>query len=159
MQFTPKKEEELGFKVLPAGTYPFQVTSAEDKISKSSNNEMIELKLYVSAGDGETSVIIDYLLEAMPAKLRHFCYGTGLGKTYMNGSITAAFCGGKQGYVVIGSKDFTRDDGTRGTKNVVKDYLKKDQWPTSSKPKQAASAVTAPASPASEKPEEDDVPW
>jgi|DEB0MinimDraft_6_1074348.scaffolds.fasta_scaffold02419_12 hypothetical protein len=158
MQFTPKKEEELGFNVFPAGTYPFQVTSAEDKVSKS-GNEMIELKLYASSSDGSTTVVRDWLLEAMAAKLRHFCYGTGLGETYMNGSIDASFCQGVQGYVVLDRKPYTREDGTQGVKNVVKDYLKKDQWPASSKPKQASSAVTASASPASEKPEEDDVPW
>lgn len=120
MQFTPKSEKEVNaHDLLPAGTYPFRVISAEEKTSKS-GNEMIALKLGVFHGEREQWVF-DYLLESVAFKLRHFCAATGLMEKYEAGQIHACDLDAREGFVQI---KIEPAKGDFQAKNVVKDYGK-----------------------------------
>ena len=78
MEFKPCTEQELAERKLWAkGTYDFEIPDAFEKLSKSSGNPMIELKVRIFKPDGSSRVISDYLLEpvsythlANPAKPR-----------------------------------------------------------------------------------------
>lgn len=126
MQFTPKTEKELQQEnerlLLPARKepYPATVTKAEDKVSKKSGNEMIEITLAVYADDGSHRVVTDYLMEAMAHKLFHFAEASGLIDSYSQGALRAADCEGREVFVKIG---IDPAKGDYAAKNVVKDYF------------------------------------
>ena len=153
MNFTPKSEAEVGFKLLEPGVYPFQVIFAEAKVSQA-GNPMINMKLFVSEPGGRGATVRDFLMEKIDYKLRHFCFGTGLKETYTSGALTPDFCHGREGYAKIAIDKYTTKDGREGEKNIVQDYLLKNQWPTAVK----AQAPAPAQSPAAET-EEDDVPF
>lgn len=115
--FTPKTEKQLQEeRLFPKGNYPFEVTSAVEKKSKS-GNDMIELNLLVYLPDGRQVKFYDWLLPSMAFKLFHFCSYTGLAVKYDQGTLTGQDCVGRQGYCVLGiSKD--------GEKNEIKDYAR-----------------------------------
>ena len=69
MQVTPKTEEQVQPLVLPAGEYDAFTRTAKDKVSKS-DNEMIELMLSVWDGQGNETMVFDYLLDAMTTSHR-----------------------------------------------------------------------------------------
>lgn len=145
MQFTPKTEEEVDTRVLlPAGEYDAAVTQASDEISKSKGTEQIHLVLRVTDDDGHTNVVHDYLLEAMPGKLRHFCVATGMEAEYESGELSAAHCSGMDVRVRLGiekGKDPYPD------KNVVKDYISRTNRAPSAPRRQAPAPAngTAPS--------------
>ena len=91
MQVTPKTEDQVQPCVLPAGEYDAFTRTAKDKVSKS-DNEMIELMLSVWDGQGNETMVFDYLLDAMPLKLRHFCIAAGIEEAYQAGELTAELC-------------------------------------------------------------------
>lgn len=126
MRFAPKTEQELASElVMPAGTYDFEVTEAEEKTSKA-GNEMIVVTLKVFGNDGGFRMVTDYLMEKMGFKLRHFCCTTGLIQAYNAGSLSAAKCEGRSGKVILQvDPERKSDDGTKTfpPKNSVKDYL------------------------------------
>ena len=125
MRFNPKTPEELAaLNNAPPGVYPFEITTALDTQSKSSGADMIKLTVRFFVAD-KTRQVNDYLLESMPAKLAHFCRETGLTGAYEAGTLCAADCIGKTGFVKIGlSKERPRDDGgVFDAKNEVKDYV------------------------------------
>ncbi|HKZ81271.1 MAG TPA: hypothetical protein VJ124_23580 [Pyrinomonadaceae bacterium] len=119
MNFKPKTEKELSeARMLPSGTWPFEVIEASDTKSKR-GHEMIKIKLNIFAGDRQGHVF-DYLSAAfMEHRLRHYCYSVGLGAAYEAGTLTARQCLGRQGYAKIGFED--GKDGY-SDKNVVEDY-------------------------------------
>lgn len=124
MRFTPQTEKELFQSlVLPKGIYNYEVVSAEDALSKS-GNEMIKLGLKVWDNQGKVHIIYDYLLEAMPFKLRHFAEYAGIIDKYNLGNFEAADClhrGGQLELVVQEAKE------NFPMKNSVKDYVKTDK--------------------------------
>lgn len=132
MKFTPKTEEQLkaenSYPVFPEGEYGYEVIKAEDKTS-AKGNEMIVLTLRVFGPHDKTTLVNDYLLEAMEFKLRHFCVSTGLGGAYEAGTLTAGSCHGRSGKVYLDiqpEKQGTDKEGNPKTfppKNVVKDYV------------------------------------
>lgn len=141
--YTDKQLNEM--RLMAEGVYPFEVTSAVDKISKA-GNEMIELKLKVFKEDGGFNLINDYLLDSMAYKIRHACEACGLLQNYEAGQLEAADFVGKQGVVKIGIQ---KGDMGYEDRNQVKDYVvdkngKPDQ-------KAAAIAMRAPA------PKKDDI--
>jgi len=138
MNFTPKTEEEIGFQLLPADVYSFVVSSAEERVSKA-GNEMIALVLRMSDGKGGSATLRDYLLEKVEHKLRHFCVGTNLESVYLAGKLSAIACVGQEGYARIETEENEGNDGRVFTKNIVKDYIKKDEWP------KAGAGVSVPA--------------
>lgn len=131
MKFQSKTENQLAeANLIPEGTYPFEVIKAIDGKSKSSGADMITLKLKIFQ-DADSGILLeDYLLESVGYKLFHFCAYNGLTKQYENGTLVAADCEGKTGYVKVGhqaGKD--KGDGSGDcwpTKNTVKDYVRQE---------------------------------
>jgi hypothetical protein len=118
MQFKPKSEDDIKRESLaPVGEYDFEVTSAEDKVSKN-QSEMIALKLNVYV-DGKPRQMRDWLLESMAYKLRHFCGATGLLPKYEAGTLKAEDCVGRAGRLTV----IIKDDPQYGPQNSIKDYM------------------------------------
>ena len=149
MQFTPRSEKELSEENLfPAGTYPFEIVAAEDKVSKK-GNEMIELKLRVFHGE-RTQFVNDYLLESIGYKLRHAAVTLGLEAKYDSGQIAARDFAGKEGWAKI--KITSDKTGTYPDKNEVGDYV--------TEPKSVAtSSVPTKSKPDTEEEAADDIPF
>lgn len=127
MNFSPKTQAEIdAMGLMKAGSYPFQVKNAKDKMSKN-GNEMIELTLEVFDQEGRAFNIFDYLLESMPGKLFGFCTTTGLEQKYHAGSLEAGDCIGKSGYAEIEVQKGKENPqgGTYPDKNNVKKYIVK----------------------------------
>ncbi len=119
MKFTPKTEDDLKREsLLEAGTYDFEVMSAEDAISKK-GADMIALKLRIFTDRGERSVS-DWLMPSMGFKLRHFAETTGMLAAYDAGTFNAEDCKGRSGRVLL------RVEVQEGysPKNSVRDYEK-----------------------------------
>jgi len=126
MKFTPKSKEEIVRENLfPAGVYPFTVISAEDAISKRTGKEMIKVELNVFGDDGRQIRVTDYLMEAMIGKLLDFCEQTGIGGLYEAGTLTAADCENREGFVKLKIEPGT--DEFPNPKNAVAKYCSKPQ--------------------------------
>lgn len=121
MQYQPKTEKEIAeANLLPVGVYNFDIIEAEDKVSKQ-GNEMIVLKLQVFDANGAHRFVDDYLLEAIPHKLRHIACAMGMEEKYNSGKLLASDFTGKSGQVKLRiQKD---KDGVYADKNVVGDYI------------------------------------
>lgn len=116
----PKTEEELDMdRLLPKGTYDFEIVKAEEKTSKK-GHEMIDANLKVYHGEG-FQFVRDFLMEAMPHKLRHFAETVGVLDAYESGSLQASDIVGRSGKVRIDIEPA----GEYPAKNVVKDYGEK----------------------------------
>ena len=113
---------------MDAGIYPFEVSEAIDKKSKS-GNDMIELKLKIWDQLGHERQCFDYLLESMAHKLRHFCEVGGLIDKYDSGDLQAVNCIGKSGHLelVIQVGKPKPEGGYYPDKNSVKDYIKTEK--------------------------------
>lgn len=120
MRFTPKTEAELKV-VFPPGEYPAEVKSAVDAVSQK-GNDMIKLGLKVFGPDGtQTSMVTDYLMEAMLGKMLHFCEATGLMDRYNAGTLNADDCMDRQ--VRVKLKVDRDKSGQYPDKNSVADYV------------------------------------
>lgn len=119
MRFQSKTEEEIiRENLLPEGTYDFEVVKAEEKESKK-GNPMLEINMKVFRADGDGFIFVrDWLMEAFPMKLIHFCREVGLESRYADGVLTAEECVGRTGRVQIVQK---QQDGF-DPQNSVKDY-------------------------------------
>lgn len=130
MKFTPKTEQELqSARLLPEGTYAFDVLSAEDRLSKA-GNEMIALELLVYTQDGGTRKVRDFLMEKMAFKLAAFARTTGLTAKYSEGRISSEDCLGKSGWLkltVESGKPKADGSGNYPDRNSVKDYTTEKQ--------------------------------
>lgn len=125
MNFTPKSDKEIDETgLLPAGIYQYEVISSEDARSKS-GNEMIKLQLKLWTHEGNIYILYDYLLEAMPKKLKHFAVTNSLEDKYNLGTISAEDCKHKAGYAeIMVQEDKT---GKYSTRNSIKDYVRKPE--------------------------------
>lgn len=141
MEFQPKTEREIrDAMVLPAGTYDFEVTKAEEATSKK-GNPMIALTLNVFPADGTSPrQIRDWLVGSMELKLNRFCRATGLEEAYNAGELNAFACDGVSGKAKVGIEP----SAEYGDRNTVKDYVPALETP---------AAKTAPAAPAAKKPD------
>lgn len=158
MKFAPKTEQELQqMRLLPAGTYAFDVLNATDALSKA-GNEMIKLELLVYTPDGSTRKVTDYLMEKLAYKLAGFAKHTGLSAKYTSGHIAAEDCLGKSGWVQLTVEEGKPKPDKPGEKfsdrNSVKGYCDKPgsrvanlTAPRANKPaEKAADAAAASAS-------------
>lgn len=142
MKFEPKTDEEIQVMGLwPEGEYGFEIlddavfgdktistmdTTSRIKPDGSGGNEMIQLIVRVFNLEGQSTVIIDYLLAAMPKKLKHAAYTCGLGQQYEMGTLHASDFIGKQGNVkLVIQKGREKDDGSgkHPDKNSISDYI------------------------------------
>jgi len=126
MRLTPMSDEQLAvMNLLPDGEYQFEVTNAEDTKSKS-GNDMIKLTLTVWDAEGRQHTVYDYLLEAMPKKLKHFAKHLGLITKYESGELLADDCIGKCGTLdLIIQED---KSGKYPPRNSVADYVEKKDF-------------------------------
>lgn len=126
MRFNVKSDEELAvMNLVPDGQYQFEVIKAEDTQSKS-GNDMIKLQLKVWDLEGREHTIFDYLLEAMPKKLKHFAKHLGLIAKYESGELLADDCVGKCGTLdLVIQEDKT---GKYPPRNSVADYVEKKDF-------------------------------
>ena len=119
MQFQPKTEKEIAeSKLFPKGEYDFEIIDAVEKAS-AAGNDMIELKLRISNGDGMARVLTDYLLPKRAAKLRNCCAACGVLEKYESGVVSDDDFPGKRGRLklTVEKKKGWPD------RNVVADYV------------------------------------
>jgi len=120
MNVTPMEEKDLPSNLLPIGEYHIEVVTAFDKKSKSSGNDMIELKVAIWEDDRIRCYLFDYLLDAIPAKVRHACDSFGLLDKYQSGNLESDDFIGRTGKAKIGiEKDKT---GKYPDRNKIVDY-------------------------------------
>jgi hypothetical protein len=120
MNFQPRTEKEIADSaLLRKGDYDFEILDASEKKS-AAGNEMIELKLRVSNGNGLSRTVNDYLLGKRAEKLRHCCAVCGLLDKYETGCLSGDDFAGKRGRLKL-----SIERGKRGypDRNVVEDYL------------------------------------
>lgn len=121
MRFEPKTEEELKNTVLQPGIYDGEILKAVEKTSKKSGNPMIELTMKFYGEGDESALVMDYLLESMPKKLRHFCDAAGILEMYESGEFNADDC---QGLSIRAKLKVDHDKNDQyDDKNVVADYV------------------------------------
>ena len=153
MNFKPQSEKELKEKMLwPAGEYDFEISKAEpaksgDK-SKNPGTPYIKLTIRIFNKDGGERMINGILHPAMEWQLRSFCYETGLGDKYEAGTLEAADCEGRNGWLQLKVEEAK---GDFPAKNAVKDWGKK------ATKKDKVSAIAAQAEPLD--PDNDDIPF
>lgn len=122
MKITPKTDKELAeANLMPEGIYDFEIGTAEDAISKNTGNEMIKVDLTVFDEKGGKRFIFDYLMEAMPHKLKHAAQACGLEAEYNAGTLSADDFIGKCGKIKI--KIQKDKNGIYADKNTVQDYV------------------------------------
>jgi len=124
MKFQPKSEEQVK-RLFDKGDYPFTVTSANEKQSRT-GNPMLELDLQLehSTIKGKTGFVKAYLLTDNPNfefLLRHFCYSIGVGADYERGDINPKALVGKKGVARVSIE--IDESGKYPDKNKVVDFL------------------------------------
>lgn len=121
MRTTPKTAKEIAEAGLwPAGTYDYEVLTAEDTISQK-GAEMIKLKVKIFNDAGQSQTVFDYLLDAMPGKLRHAADAFGLLAEYEAGGFEAIDCEGKTGKCKVAIQ--IDKSGAYPDKNGIADYI------------------------------------
>jgi len=128
MDFQPKTEKQiLEEGLFPIGEYSFEIAEAEEAVSKR-GNQMIKLTLNVQNDQGGGIVVFDYLMDAMPLKLRRCAEACTLLHKYNEGHLDAFDLQGKTGLLKLAiEKDET---GKYPDKNTVNEYLVKDSEQT-----------------------------
>jgi hypothetical protein len=120
MEFKPASEDEIAANgVWPSGHYPFVIVDAEEKLSASKGNPMLELRIEISRRDGKKRVVRDYLLPQRQEKLLHAAKACGVLEAYKAGQMIPDDLIGKSGSLRLGIQR------SRGfpPKNVVDDYV------------------------------------
>jgi hypothetical protein len=98
MRFQPPSEAEIeARKLWPKGVYPFEIFDAEEKLSASKGNPMIELKVKLGRRDGATRIVKDYLMVQRPEKLMNAAKACGVIEKYHAGLLAADDFVGKCG--------------------------------------------------------------
>lgn len=147
MQFAPKTDKEINeANLIPHKTVcDFEIIKAENTRSKKSGAEMITLQVKVFHGEG-FRLVNDYLMEAMAAKLRHFCEAGNLMRYYEGGTLRAEHCVGICGKAKIKLVEA----GDYPAKNDIADYVV---------PVKEKVLSGTPGSKTDQRPEDDDVPF
>lgn len=120
LKYTAKTEKEIQEeKNMPEGEYSFEISGAEDYVSKA-GNEMIKLTVRVFKPDGSFNLVDDYLTEKMLYKILHLCEAVNMQEKYASGVLEPEDFIGKQGklkLVIQEGKDGYSD------RNSIKDYI------------------------------------
>jgi hypothetical protein len=134
-EFDPKEAKDKTFICLPAGEYEAEIVNAENKVSKSSGNPMIELQLNCHATDGNTVRIFDYIVNPSSLwKLKSICRCCGM--DFNEGKIDEQLLVGKRMTVKLKVRPAT---DRYSEKNEVIAYL---EGLSSSTPTQATNSGT-----------------
>jgi hypothetical protein len=122
MDFKPCTEKEISERrLMPKGTYEFEIVDACEKLSKNSGKPMIELRVRVIVPNGVGRIITDYLLEQRAEKLRHAAEVCGVLDRYMSGSLSDRDFLHKKGKLKLGiEKDKLHK---YPDKNIILDYV------------------------------------
>lgn len=126
MKFTPLSEEELNTQKisLDPGPANFMVMDAEEKKSRNSGNQMIELRLRVWDQNGKEGILYDYLLgEKALWKLRDFLNSIGRPEVYQTGDINCDLILGASGKCKLG----IQNDPKFGDRIRIKSYDAKEK--------------------------------
>ena len=110
MQFQPKTKQEIDdSRLLPKGEYDFEIVDAEEKTS-AAGNDMIELTVRVSNGNGLTRTLTDYVMAQRLAKLYNCCAACGILEKFNCGTLSDDDFPGKRGRLklVVEKKRATR---------------------------------------------------
>ncbi len=120
MNFEPKTKEQIeDGKLWPKGEYGFEIVEAEEKKS-SAGNDMFEIRVRVSNGNGVSRTLTDYLLPKRAGKLYSCCAAIGLLDKYRSGMLADDDFIGGRGKVLLAV-----EKGKNGypPRNVIEDYL------------------------------------
>lgn len=163
MQFTPMTDEEIKassdkkeFPIYPAGEYPFEIITANEGPSKSSEYSRIAINMKIYQLDGSYTWVNDYLSASPKAafKIRNAAEACGLLENYNAGELAAEDFIRKQGFVKIGVEPAT--DEYFAKNKVVAYVVKKEKVKFDAPPVKAAAKKQieqfAPI-------ESDDIPW
>lgn len=131
MRFTPKSEAEIaaenlwqpgeyGFEIIERVTFGTKEYTTIDTLSKN-NADMIRLVVKLYNTEGQFQTLIDYLMEAVPGKLRHAAEACGLLSQYETGTLQAEQFIGKTGFLKL--KIEKDKNGQYPDKNAVQDYV------------------------------------
>lgn len=130
--YTPKSEEQLVREsLLPDSIRDFEVAETDGKPS-SKGNPMITLKLHVFDDEGNARIVMDYISlnsNFGERKFRHAADACGILEIYNTGSLTHTDFKGKTGKVSIKTQEGTKE--YPNPKNVVHDYIKREEQPSS----------------------------
>jgi hypothetical protein len=118
MNYTPRSEDECKRQLLKAGECDFEILKSEATTSKK-GNDMIKLTIKCWDPEGREGTVFDYLMDAIPHKLRHAAYACGQGHAYEDGSLTAAHFENRNGRLKLTVKVQEGYDD----KNEVQDYV------------------------------------
>jgi len=125
MKFTPRTQKELDvMSLLSPGTYVFEVSKAEETVSKN-GNPMIALDLKIFDDSGNVRKIKDWLvfiegIAVCEKKIKNFCEAVSLMDKYDSGEVSDLHCEGKSGYCRIGAEE----DNRGVMRNVILEYTK-----------------------------------
>lgn len=135
MNYTPKTEAQLTEEaLLPEGIYDFEVIDTKDTPSKK-GNDMITLKLAVFDGEGRERHLFDYIAFGSSfgeRKFRRAAAACGLLEIYSAGNLIDRTFMGACGQVLIKRQDGTDDYPM--PKNVISEYIPKDEGATDTRP-------------------------
>jgi hypothetical protein len=137
MQFQPKSDKEIEeMNLWPVGEYGFEILDEvtigskfyETKDTRSKKEkEMIQLVVKVYNAEGGFKILMDYLLEDMPAKLRHAAAACGLLDKYETGTLLANDFRGKSGNLKLVIQKGKEKEDSPGDfypdRNAIKDYV------------------------------------
>jgi hypothetical protein len=119
MQFEPKTREQIeDEKLWPKGTYGFEIIEAKEAKSKA-GNEMFELRVRLSNGNGLRRVLTDYLMPQRAGKLYSCCAAIGLLDKYRSGVLAADDFIGGRGKALLAVE---KGKNGYGPRNVIEDY-------------------------------------
>lgn len=148
LDWTDEVSDEGGFTIIPAGTYPFEVVKIEkeryeggDKIAACPRAKLF---LNVLTHEGWEPLTDSLLLNSKVAwRVAKFFEGLGYVKNPETGKVPMRWneVEGKQGWLKVKVRKYTKKDGSEGESNDVEAYLKPDEWPD----QPAAVPVAAPA--------------
>jgi len=134
-EFNPKEAEDKSFICLPAGEYEAEIVNAENKVSKSSGNPMIELQMNCHATEGNAVRVFDYIVNPSSLwKLKSICRCCGM--DFNEGKIDEQLLVGKRMSVKLKVRPATDN---YSEKNEVVAYL---EGISSTTPTQAPNSGT-----------------
>ena len=124
--YTPKSDEQLDREgLLTPGEKDFEIIETSDKPSKS-GSPMYTLTMTIFDNDGSERTVWDYIVFGNnygERKFRHAASACGLMTEYEAGNLNHTHFMGKCGRCEI---DIQEAGGGYGAKNVVKNYVKRD---------------------------------
>lgn len=140
MNTTPRTEEELKkMQLAPEADYAIEVLEASDEISKNTGHDMIRLKIGIYDTDAIRWRLFDYLLDSLPAKLRHACDTFGILDKYQAGTVSAKDFMGRTGHAKV---VITEDkNGKYPPKNTIRDYICRAAKPIGKQPPGSGAMV------------------